>query len=76
MARSCVYENDYERKQHSRTIQRLAEDLLIPEEEIQLLYETVLCSLIETARVKDYLAILVYRKVKAMLKGDNSSWIP
>ena len=74
MATSCVYENDTDRKQHSRAIQRLAEDLHIPEEEIQILYETVLFSLKEKARVKDYLAILVCRNVKAMIRGDKSSW--
>jgi hypothetical protein len=51
MATSCEYENDTERKLHSRAIQRIAEDLHIPEEEIQILYETVLCSLIEKARM-------------------------
>ena len=73
MATSCVYENDTERKQHLRTMQRLAEDLHIPEEEIQILYETMLCSLKERARIKDYLAILVSRNVKTMIKkGDIS----
>ena len=75
MATSCVYENYTERKQHSRAMQRLAEDLHIPEEEIQILYETVLCSLKERARIKDYLAILVCRDVKARIKkGDFSLW--
>lgn len=72
MATSCLYENDTERKQHSRAMQRLAEDLNISEEEIQILYETVLCNLIEKARIKDYLAIMVCRKVKAMIKGEES----
>jgi len=74
MATSFLYENDRDRMHHFRTIQRLAEDLQIPVAEIQILYETVLFNLIEKARVKDYLAILVSRNVKAMLKGDNSSW--
>jgi hypothetical protein len=69
MAIFCAYENDSERKQHSRAIKRLAEDLDIPEEEIQVLYEKTLCSLKEGARVKDFLAILVCRNVKAMIKG-------
>lgn len=74
MATSCVYENDTDRKQHARAIQRLSEDLHIPEKEIQILYETVLCSLKEKAHIKDYLAIMVCRSVKAMIKGDKSSW--
>ena len=68
MATSCVYENDTEHKLHSREIQRLAKDLQISEEEIQILYETLLCRLKEGARIKDYLAILVCRNVKAMIK--------
>jgi hypothetical protein len=54
----------------------LARDLRIPEEEIQTLYETMLCSLRERARIKDYLAILVSRNVKDMIRGDMSSRTP
>jgi hypothetical protein len=73
MATACVYENDEDRKQHCRAIQMLAKDLCIPEEEIQILYETVLSSLKERARVKDYLAILVCHCVKDIIKGGISS---
>lgn len=74
MATSFIYENDKDRMQHSRAMQRLAKDLDIPEEEIRTIYETMLCSLRESARVKDYLAILVCRNVKAMIRGNNSLW--
>jgi hypothetical protein len=50
----------------------LARDLLIPEDEIQILYETVLSGLRERARVKDYLAILACHNVKDMIKRDTS----
>jgi hypothetical protein len=53
----------------------LAKNLRIPEEEPQILYEEVLSSLKERARIKDYLAILVGRNVKDMIKGDFSSRI-
>jgi len=51
----------------------LAKDLGIPEEEIQIIYETMLCSLKERARIKDYLVILISRNVKNMIKGGMSS---
>jgi hypothetical protein len=47
----------------------LARDLDRPEEEIRRNYETILCSLKERARIKDYLVILVSRNVKDMIKG-------
>ena len=71
MATACTYENDTDRKQHLRAIQMLAKDLRIPEEEVQLLYETMLCSLKEQARIKDYLAILISRNVKDIIKGGS-----
>jgi len=72
MATVGVYENDTDRKQHSRAIQMLAKDLHIPEEEIKILYEKTLASIKERARIKDYLAILVSRNVKGMIKRDDS----
>ncbi len=73
MATACIYENDEDRKQHCRAIQRLAEDLCVPEEEIQTLYEKVLSSLKEKARIKDFLAILVCHNVKHLIKRELSS---
>ena len=73
MATSRLCENDADRKQHSRAIRMLAKDLGIPEEEIQIIYETMLCSLKERARIKDYLVILISRNVKNMIKGGMSS---
>ena len=73
MATSCLYENDMDRKQHSRAIQMLAKDLRISEEKIQILYEEMLCSLREKARIKEYLVILVSRNVREMIKGNNNN---
>jgi len=68
MAAYCSYDSDAEWKQHSRAMQMLARDLGIPEEDIRAMYETMLCSLKEGARIKDYLAILVSRNIKDMVR--------
>ena len=73
MATSCSYENDAERKQHFRAIQMLAKDLSIPEEEVQSIYETLLCNLREKVRIRDYLVILTSRNARDMIKGGMSS---
>jgi len=73
MVLACLYENDEDRKQHYRAIQMLVKDLCMPEEEIQILYETMLSSLKERARIKDYLAVLVCHNVKHIIKGDTNS---
>ena len=72
MATISLYENDKDRKQHSRAIQKLVKDLRIPEEKIQILYEQVLCSLKKKARIRDYLAVLVSHNLKEMIKRDIS----
>ena len=72
VATSCLYENDTERKLHSSAIQMLAREFNIPEGEIQILYETMLSSLKESARIKDYLAVLVSRNVKDMIRRGVS----
>jgi hypothetical protein len=69
MASACLYDNDTERKLHTSAIQMLAREFEMSVEEIQGLYETMLGSLKETARVKDFLAVLVSRYVKDMIKG-------
>ncbi|HUO77901.1 MAG TPA: DUF3562 domain-containing protein [Thermodesulfovibrionales bacterium] len=73
MATSCLYDNDTDRRLHSSAIRMLAREFNVPEEEIQALYETMLSSLKESARIKDYLAVLVSRNVKDMIRRGVSS---
>ena len=68
MASAFLYDNETDRKVHSGAIQMLAREFKVPVEEIQGLYETMLGSLKETARVKDFLAVLVSRNVKDMIR--------
>ena len=72
MATSCLYDNDKDRKLHSSAIHMLAREFNIPKEEIQGMYETMLSNLKERARVKDYLAVLVSRNVKDMIRRGIS----
>ena len=76
MASTCLYDNDTDRKLHASAIQMLAREFNIPAEEIQGLYETMLGSLKETARVKDFLAVLVSRNVKDMIKRGIRPYSP
>jgi len=71
MATSCLYDNDTDRKMHSSAIQMLAREFNIPKERIQVLYEKMLSSLKEGARIKDYLVIVVSRNVKDMIKSNG-----
>lgn len=72
MATTCTYENDAERDLHYRAMRRLSRESGVSEGEIQRLYEELLCGLRERARVRDYLAILVSRNVKDMLRKGSS----
>jgi hypothetical protein len=64
MTLACQYESDLERRKHYDAIQALSQKLGEPEEDVRTLYETVLCSIKEGARIKDYLVILVSRSVR------------
>ena len=64
MTLACQYESDMERRRHHEAIQALSQKLGKPEEDVRTLYETVLCSIKEGAKIKDYLVILVSRSVR------------
>jgi hypothetical protein len=63
----CLYEDEKEERQHVAAIQILIKDEGSSEEEIRRLYEGVLEELKKEARVKNFLTILVSRKVKDLL---------
>jgi hypothetical protein len=68
VATARLYENDADHQQHYRAIQMLAMESGVSEEEVQALYETILGSFKEKARIKDFLAILVSRNVKDIIR--------
>ena len=72
MTTSCLYDDDTDRRIHSGAIRMLAREFRLPVEEIQVMYEKMLGSLKEKARVKDFLAILVSRYVKDRIRRNIS----
>jgi hypothetical protein len=66
-------EDEVEKKRHAHAIQTLARDMGIPVEEVNQLYEQELEKLKEYARVKDFLPLIVSRRVKDLLKGKKLS---
>jgi hypothetical protein len=65
--------NDVERKRHLATIERLTEQCGIPRTEIGRRYEAELERALGTTRVRDFLPILIARKVKQDLRGYAAS---
>ncbi|HXA46963.1 MAG TPA: DUF3562 domain-containing protein [Burkholderiaceae bacterium] len=61
------YSNPEERSRHLRIIGRLATEVHRTVDEIEPLYEDIFAHLKNTARVVDYLPILVSRRVKELL---------
>jgi hypothetical protein len=64
-----LYEDETEKIQHFHAIQMLVKDLKSSQEEISTLYEIELERLKLHARVKDFLTVLVSRRVKEILLG-------
>jgi hypothetical protein len=64
MVAMMLYENESEKRQHLSAIHVLASTFGIAEESVRQLYEHELQSLIGQARVRDFLSVLVIRKLK------------
>jgi hypothetical protein len=60
----ALYDDDRDRLRHEASIDRLARDEGLPRNEVQALYERELAHLKASARVKDFLAILISRRVR------------
>jgi hypothetical protein len=64
-----LYDNDVEWTKHQDTINHLAKESGLPAWEIGRIYKAELHRLKADARVKDYLPVLLIRKVKDSIKG-------
>ncbi len=68
----AMYENEKESELHSRAIETLARDTGTTAEEVVPLYEMELVKLKETARINDFLTVLVSRRVRETLKRGEA----
>jgi hypothetical protein len=63
-----IYDDEAECQLHMHAMEILRREIILPEEEIRELYERELERLKETARVKDFLVVLVCRAVRDTLR--------
>lgn len=66
-AATFLYENEIEERQHSNAIEMIAMHTGIPADEVRRFYIIVLERFKRQARVKDFLTILVSRRVEYLL---------
>ena len=64
---ASLYENEGDRKQHLHAIEMLAREMQTSVDRISAIYEKELGKLKTAAKVRDYLTVLVTRRVKAIL---------
>ena len=68
MHRYRLYQNDAEERQHHAAISNLAEHLHHAEIGVRPLYEIVLARFNRTARIRDFLTVLVSRRVTDLMR--------
>lgn len=73
---SILYENETEKRHHLNAIQSISREIGTPENEVRPLYEQVLEIYKDSARVKDYLPILVSREVRYIFTKSISHSAP
>ena len=56
--------DDVEKKKHLDTIEKLAQQSGVPEPEVEELYKTELRRIMPSTRIREFLPILIGRKVK------------
>ena len=66
--RSNAFRDEQESDQHARAIQKLANELQLPADEVKRCYTAILEGMKETAKVKAFLPVLVSRSVKERLR--------
>ena len=68
-----TYVDEHDRVKHLHVLERLANELARPVTEIKLLYEDILTHMQEVARIRDYLPILVSKRIKRMFKEPRNT---
>jgi len=65
---TVVPKNEKENAKHSATIQRIASSNGLSPDQVRPIYEKVLASMNEEAKIKDFVSIFVTRKVEKMVQ--------
>ncbi len=65
-----LYKNEVEANQHHAAILHLAEDLHRSELGVRPLYELILARFIRTARIREFLSVLVSRRVRDLMNSQ------
>jgi hypothetical protein len=68
MKTEAPFDNAHEMKMHTSVIRHISQHLDIPEEQVAKLYEIVLKRYKSRARIKDFLIVLVGRRVENLLR--------
>jgi len=75
MDQQTLYKNETEMRQHQAAISHLAQNLHASEVGVKPLYELILARFNRTARIREFLSVLVSRRVKDRLqersKGED-----
>ncbi len=73
MVAMMLYENELDKRQHRSAIHFLASHAGVSEEFVRQLYELELESLIRRARIRDFLPVLVVRRLKEKITPEKAS---
>lgn len=65
---ALLYDDEIEKRQHLNAIQTLAGNMRIPMDMVRQLYEVELEDLKQSAKVKDFLTVIVSRRVTEIIK--------
>ncbi|NTU41745.1 MAG: DUF3562 domain-containing protein [Nitrospirales bacterium] len=68
MMEADIFSDEKEYRQHRSSMERVAGDLNVPFDMVERVYGIVLCRYVRTAHVKDFLPILVSKKVRYLLR--------
>lgn len=61
--------NQLDSKLHKRAIESLATDLQLPVEEVAAKYEEIRISIIHSAKIKDFIPVLIAKKIRRQYKS-------
>lgn len=70
MERANLYETDKERQLHLRAVETVAKDIGRAVSDVMTVYESELGQLKQSARVKDFLPVLVSQRVKTIFRHE------